>query len=316
MKPFDTYDHAPSSLRRLGLDLQSIQIVLAIAEHRSLRRAAIAIGLSESSLSYRLRTLEEVLTVSLFHRSTEGVEPTNAGLIFFAQARAALNILELAMADAAAASRGKAGQLTIGLYTSLSSGNLRHAIREFGEDHPEVDLRMIEGGRSELVEGLRSRVIDILVLVGRRDDNIGENMPLWSEKSFAVMSVHHPLSSRAQLYWTDISDETLVFSTRDGGPEAELALRVRMGTVGHWPNKRLQAVSRETLFTLVALGRGITLMLESDLGYAPQDVKAVPLRDEDGFSEELMTAYRDQRNDNPASRRFWSLLRRSYLEAS
>ncbi len=315
MKPIDGVTHPPSLPRRLGLDLQSIQVVLAIAEHRSLRRAAISIGLSESSLSYRLRSLEDALTVSLFHRSTEGVEPTNAGLVFFAQARAALNILEMATADAAAASRGESGQLTIGLYTSLSSGRLRQAIAEFGDSHPAVELRIIEGSRSKLIEGLRSRTIDILVLIGHRDDNIGENIALWRERSYAVMSTYHSLSSRDAIFWSDISNETLIFSTRDSGPEAELALRVRMGTVGHWPRKRLQTVSRETLFTLVALGHGITLMLDSDLGYAPADIKAIPLRDEEGFSEELMIAYRDQRNDNPPSRRFWSLLKSNYFEA-
>ena len=53
------------SLMRAGPDLASIRLALTIADHRSLRRTAKATGLSESSVSHRLRSLEDTLTVAL-----------------------------------------------------------------------------------------------------------------------------------------------------------------------------------------------------------------------------------------------------------
>lgn len=149
--------------RRLGLDLASVRLVLAIAEHRSLRRTATAIGMSEAALSHRLRALEDALTVSLFHRSSIGVEPTKAGAAFFEEAREALRVLDLAVINAAATSRGTAGKLTLGLTTSLSAGRLRTALSAYAEEHPEVDLQFVEGDRFRMVEGISSRAIDIAV---------------------------------------------------------------------------------------------------------------------------------------------------------
>ncbi len=66
--------------------------------------------------------------------------------------------------------------------------------------------------------------------------------------------------------------------------------------------------------TLVAMGNGVAVMIESDLGNLPPGVVAVPLKDAKGATMEMLTAYRDPGNDNPPLRRFWSLLKSRYSE--
>lgn len=270
--------------------------------------------MSESSVSHRLRALEDALTVSLFRRSSEGVEPTNAGREFFARSREALRILDLAMADAASSSLGMAGRLKIGLYTSLSRGKLRDAIWEFTHEHPDTELELVEGSRSRIIEGLNARTIDVTVLIGPPEPVLGEWLPLWREQAFAIVPEKHPLASESEIPWDRLAKETLLFSTRDAGPEAESALIARLGGPGRWPNRRLHTVNRDTLLTLVAMGRGVAMMIESDLGHLPTGVVAVPLVDASGRTRELLTAYRDPGNDNPPLRRFWSLLKSRYSE--
>ena len=270
--------------------------------------------MSESSVSHRLRSLEDALTVALFHRSSEGVQPTNAGREFFARSREALRILDLAMADAAATSRGMVGRLKIGLYTSLSDGKLRDAIREFSLDHPDTELELVEGGRSRMIEGLNARTIDLTVLIGPPDPVLGEALPLWREQACAIVPKTHPFASETEIAWDRLADEMLLFSTRDAGPEAERALIARLGGPGRWPNRRLHTVNRDTLLTLVAMGRGVAMMIESDLGHLPIGAVAVPLADANGRTSEMLTAYRDPGNDNPPLRRFWSMLKSRYAE--
>lgn len=270
--------------------------------------------MSESSVSHRLRSLEDTLTVALFHRSSEGVEPTNAGLEFFARSREALRILDLAMVDAAVSGRGMAGRLKIGLYTSLSSGKLRHVIHEFSEEHPYTEIELVEGNRSRMIEGLNARSIDVTVLIGPPDPLLGEALPLWREQACAIVPETHPIASEREIGWDRLAGETLLFSTRDAGPEAESAVAARLGGPGRTINRRLHTVNRDTLLTLVAMGRGVALMIESDLGHLPAGAVAVPLVDATGRTRELLTAYRDSGNDNPPLRRFWSLLKRRYSE--
>jgi DNA-binding transcriptional LysR family regulator len=269
--------------------------------------------MSESSLSHRLKSLEDALTVSLFHRSSEGVTPTHAGLIFFEQAREALRILDLAAANAAAISQGVAGRLTIGLYTSLSTGRLHDALAAFRATHPDLDLHLVEGGRSQMIEGLSSRAIDLTVLIGPPDINLGEALPLWRERMHIAVPIHHPFASRARVQWHDLGSETVLISTRGAGPEALCLLASKLGESARRTSTRSHFISRETVLAMVGMGFGVSLMIESDLGRQPETVVTVPIDgddEDDGYV--ALTAYRDPRNDNPPLRRFWSLLKASY----
>lgn len=51
---------------------------LAVAEYLSFHRAARALGTSQSSVSARVKALEEELGVLLFQRNTRGVRLTEA----------------------------------------------------------------------------------------------------------------------------------------------------------------------------------------------------------------------------------------------
>ncbi len=165
-----------------------------------------------------------------------------------------------------------------------------------------------------MIEGLRSRTIDLTVMVGPSDPHVGEALPLWREQVHAIIPKNHFFADRSHLAWTEIVGEPFLFSTRDAGPEAESALVAHVGGPGRWPNRRLHSASRETLRALVALGHGLALMIESDLGQLSSDVVAIPLCGAEGLTRERLTAYRDSGNDNPPLRRFWSMLRSRYSE--
>ncbi len=103
------------------------------------------------------------------------------------------------MAQAAASSRGTAGRPRIGLYTSLSGGKLLDAIREFLREHPDIELELVEGSRSRMIEGLNAGTIDVTVLIGSPDPVLGEALSLWSEQAFAIVPQTHPIASETEI---------------------------------------------------------------------------------------------------------------------
>ncbi len=73
-----------------GPTLQDLGLLSAVAERRSFRAAAADLGLSPSSLSHTLASVERRLGVRLFNRTTRSVALTEAGEQFLARARPAL----------------------------------------------------------------------------------------------------------------------------------------------------------------------------------------------------------------------------------
>lgn len=58
------------------ISLASLCQALAVAEYLSFRQAALALGVTQSSVSARIKALEEDLGVLLFERNTRGVRLT------------------------------------------------------------------------------------------------------------------------------------------------------------------------------------------------------------------------------------------------
>ncbi|WP_344584539.1 LysR family transcriptional regulator [Nonomuraea roseoviolacea] len=71
-------------------DLGSLELLLLIAEHGSLGKAARLHGITQASASRRLDTLERELGVPLLHRSTTGSRLTPQGEVVAGRARVAL----------------------------------------------------------------------------------------------------------------------------------------------------------------------------------------------------------------------------------
>lgn len=101
------------------LSLEDYRSVLALDRARHFARAAESLGVTQPSLTARLRRIETHLGARLFERGRGGVSPTEAGLAFLDGARRILALAE----DTAAATRAAAG----GLGEALSVGFTQHA---------------------------------------------------------------------------------------------------------------------------------------------------------------------------------------------
>lgn len=86
-------------MRRAGLT--DISAFLAVAEHRSFRRAATALGVSPSALSHAMRTLEQRVGVRLLNRTTRSVVVSDAGRELLERVGPAMDTIDQAITDLA-----------------------------------------------------------------------------------------------------------------------------------------------------------------------------------------------------------------------
>jgi DNA-binding transcriptional LysR family regulator len=85
--------------------LNDLTAFVAVATHRSFRRAADEIGTAPSTLSHAMRALEERMGVRLLNRTTRSVSPTEAGFRLLGRLQPALASLDEAL-DSVAGFRG------------------------------------------------------------------------------------------------------------------------------------------------------------------------------------------------------------------
>ena len=290
-----------------AVSLISIAQALLVAEHLSFRQAAGVLGAGQSAVSRRIRSLEDTLGVSLFERYHGGVRITAAGARFFDRARSALAQLDHAVKIAGAAGRGENGHLRIGIFSSIAAGFLRHLIRTFREQHPDVVLQISEIASREHLALIRKGRLDVAFVMGTPAVPNCEVLQLWSEQIFVILPQGHALCARKEIEWEAVRDEHFILRHSDPGPAIQDYVIKRLADLGHRPSVQKFDVGRETSVHLVALGLGVSLTSEATIANCFPEVEFRPIGS--GTDTIPFSGVWSSKNDNPAFRRFLSLAR-------
>ncbi|WP_454017323.1 LysR family transcriptional regulator [Azospirillum sp. Marseille-Q6669] len=127
--------------------LNDLSAFVAVATHRSFRRAADELGTAPSTLSHAMRGLEDRLGVRLLNRTTRSVAPTEAGLELLGRLQLALTSLDEAL-DAASAFRGNvAGRVRINAPRVAAAALVRDVLPRMVERYPDVTVDLVVEGR-------------------------------------------------------------------------------------------------------------------------------------------------------------------------
>ncbi|MGF9761756.1 LysR family transcriptional regulator [Microvirga sp. 0TCS3.31] len=127
--------------------LNDLTAFVAVASHRSFRRAADELGIAPSTLSHAMRGLEDQLGVRLLNRTTRSVSPTEAGLELLRRLQVALTSLDEAL-DAATAFRGHvAGTVRVNAPRVAAAVLVREVLPRMAERFPDVTVDLVVEGR-------------------------------------------------------------------------------------------------------------------------------------------------------------------------
>lgn len=287
------------------MDFRHLRYFLAATEYGSFRKAGIALGVNESTLSRRIRDLEDHLGASLFIRHTGGVRLTIAGQRYVQHARKALRQIDRGERDVAAVGRSEEGRVRIGIFSSLASGFLFELLQAYSREHSKVQIEFVEGDPADHVAAIRQLRLDVAFVTGTAEWAGCEAEYLWTERVFAVLPADLPISEKDELTWHDLVDQRFIVSDAAPGQEIHDYLVQRLADLGHHPQIDLQYVGRDNLLPLVAVGRGLTVMHEAATAASAPGIVYRPIADE------ILpySAVWSPKNDNPALRRLVSTAR-------
>ncbi len=302
----------PTNGGRAPVRLRQLRYFVASADYGSFRKAAAALSIQESSISRRIRDLEDDLGASLFQRSHGGVRLTVAGQEFMPSARHALRQIDIGVTRVASIGRAEEGVLNVGIFSSLASGFLFDLLGGFGRQHPKVRVHLVDGDPAEHVAAVRNLDLDVAFVTGAGPWDGCETEQLWFEHVFVVLPEGHPLAAKAALAWSDIARERFIVSDAPPGPEIHDYLVAHLSDLGRHTDIEFQKVGRDNLLSLVALGRGLTLTSEATIG---AQFRGIVYRQLAGEVLPFSVVW-SARNDNPASRRLLSMARATAAKAS
>lgn len=290
-------------LTQFKFELRQLRYALVAAEQRSFRRAARILCVEPSTVSRRIRDMEDDIGAALFIRERSGVKLTVAGEQFIRRARKALDQLAYAALDVGDLGRGQSGVVRIGLMSSMASGFISELVDAFASDHRNVRLDYSEGDACEHIAAIQQHCIDIAFLTAVPSAEGCDFVQLWNERVYVAMAGAHELATRKEITWMELRDREFILSEAQSGREIHDYLVKHLAELGHSPRVQRHPVYRDTLMQIVAKGQWLTLTSEATIATQFPGVVYRPL------AGEILpfSAVWSPRNDNPAFRRLLSL---------
>jgi DNA-binding transcriptional LysR family regulator len=188
------------------LKLRHLVLVVAIADHGSVLRAAEHLHLAQPAVTRSLREVEGILGVDLFTRGPRGVTPTMFGDAFIEHARAVLAELRRAGERITGLADGEVGTVTIGTLLAGSNVLLPRAIAALKKDRPGITVIVQEATFDAQVPRLLDGEIDLIL--GRLnpiDDLRGlRQITLYGEPVLLVARRNHPARTLPDLGLADL----------------------------------------------------------------------------------------------------------------
>jgi DNA-binding transcriptional LysR family regulator len=155
------------------LDVTRLRVLVAVARHGSVTRAAQALNYAQPSVSHHLARLEAETGTKLIQRAGRGIRLTDAGRLLAERATEVIGRLDAAENELAVFNGLRAGRLRLAAFPSALGTIVPAAAAILHDQHPTVDLRLTEAEPPEALRMLRAGYVDVALIFRHESDEGG-----------------------------------------------------------------------------------------------------------------------------------------------
>lgn len=261
------------------IDFVTLKLFVAIADERSLTKAAEREHLALAAVSKRVSDLENQLGIALLYRQPKGVELTPAGHALLHHARNMMDNLAQMNADLSEFSEGVKGHVRIHANTSAVIEFLPEDLSAFTRLHPQVKIDLEERVSSEAIRAVHEGLTDIGIFAGHVPADELQVFNYRHDRLVLVTPRAHPLAERSRISLHEAVSYDFIGLQQDASLHGLLQQAARH--LGTPLRLRIQVRSFKAICRMIHTGMGIGILPELAVRtYLPAlDVQVIALDD-------------------------------------
>ena len=209
------------------IDIQKIETFLAAAENSSLSEAAKQLHLSQPAVSHQIKVLEQELNVTLFIRSSTGLQLTEAGRLLLPWARRLLHDTSNLKEMMSSLKEDIIGELRIACSTTAGKYVLPQMAARFCKQYPGIRVRILACGPEQATINLLEGEAHIGVVSSEIDDMSLELQEFFRDTIALIVPANHRWVMRKLIEPAEILEEKIIMREETSGTRkvilAELA---------------------------------------------------------------------------------------------
>jgi LysR family transcriptional regulator of gallate degradation len=251
-----SFRRMPSGAIESHLSMAQLRALVAISTHGGFALAAKATGLSQPSIHRAARELEQIVGNALFLRVGRTVQLTPAAIRFVHHIRLALAELRAGLAEIEALREAGSGRVVVGAMPLARAYLLPRVVARFCQDYQRATVKIVDGPYGELLSGLRTGEIDLLLGALREplpSPDIRQQA-LFEDRLIIVGRWNHPLADVAEPSIRQLGEYPWVIS------QIETPLRARWEALFTFGKQKIPPVQVECSSVMAIRG----LLLQGD----------------------------------------------------
>ena len=259
------------------MNIQQLEYIVAIADHRHFGRAAEHCFVTQPTLSMMVQKLEDELSIKLFDRGQQPISPTREGSAIITRARLILSEVNNLKAYAKELKGEITGELRLGIIPTLAPYLLPLFLKPFASKYPALKIFIKEMVTGDIMNHLKSGELDMGILATPLHDPLLQEYPLFQEEFFAYAAQSEKLGNKKYLLAKEINIDHLWLLQEGHCFRNQIfnlcELKRDQSTTD---NLHYEAGSIETLINLVDRYDGITIIPNlARLNLSPEQQKNV-----------------------------------------
>lgn len=240
----------------MNINYESYKIFYYVAKNESISKAANILLISQPAVSYQIKTLEDMLGITLFVRTKKGVTLTDEGKVLFNYVEKGVESFINGENALTNLKNLDYGNIRIGSSATVSKHVLMPYLEEFHKLYPNIEIDIINNLTENLLTDLRNGNLDMLIL----------NLPMKESKDLVinkVMDVQDIFVTNKELYsklngevkLEDLNKYPLLFQKKPSNTREYLDNYLKSYNVELIP--KMEIVSYNLIMDFIKIGFGI-----------------------------------------------------------
>ncbi|WP_340010624.1 LysR substrate-binding domain-containing protein [Paenibacillus sp. FSL H7-0690] len=278
------------------MNLLKYQIFSKVVEIGSITKTGEILNLTQSAISHALSSLEAEFGLCLLIRNRSGIRLTNDGERLIPHIREILQLNEKLNQEVAALKGVEIGTVKIGTFSSVSIQWMPQIIKQFQNQFPHIEIKLLDGNYSEIEEWIADGTADLgFVNLPTRD--AFHVLPLQKDRMVCIMWQNHPLERQSTIRLEQLIDEPFIMPIAGCDTDVKRIFSQNKLT----PTIKYELEDDHAIIAMVQNGLGLSILPEMILSHLPDNVCYRPLEGE--YYRSIGIAAASIKNASPAAKK-------------
>lgn len=272
------------------MNFQHLEYFNELARTQYMAKAAENLGISQPTLSYAVKKLEEELGVPLFEREGRNIKLTIYGEVFSHYTAVGVEQIIAGQKRLHQMAQGNIGRISIGIAHMVSHNFIIDVIREYRKINPDykVDFNLKRDSTMNLLQMIADEYLDLAVVIDTGNEKHKyqgvQIQPIMYRNLQLVVPEGHELAGKGPVSIKEVANYPYIGFSESSGMRHFIKDFFDQNSVN--PQLTSETDDMQTMLDLVSIDEGIALLPKSRYHIEP-GVVSVPLIEDTSYTISL-----------------------------